>query len=298
MRIFVTGEKGQLARCLADVTRGYDAYDMVFAGRPGFDLANAADAERHVVALRPDMIVNAAAYTAVDKAEAEPADALAINRDGAAAMARAAAKLDIPLIHVSTDYVFAGDKPAPYVETDATGPMGLYGQSKLEGEIVVREVTDKHLILRTAWVYSVYGANFVKTMLRVGAGKPELRVVDDQIGNPTSAHDLAAAIISVCQKTLDGSTRWGTYHMAGQGEVTWFGFAQRIFAAAGQSGFNAPRLVPIATQDYPTPAKRPANSRLDCAKLKAAFGVQLPPWTTSTDWCVKELLAAGRNPDG
>ena len=294
MRILVTGSQGQLARCLADVARTDAGIEMNFAGRPDFDLSKGVAAEQYVIQKDPDVIVNAAAYTAVDKAESEPGEAMSVNCDGAAAMARAAAELDVPIIHISTDYVFSGDKNSPYVEEDATGPVGAYGASKLAGEDSVRSIAGKHLILRTAWVYSIYGTNFVKTMLRVGKDRPELRVVGDQIGNPTSAHDLAAATLALCKRAAGGQGDWGTYHAAGQGDVTWFGYAQRIFETAGKAGYAVPAVVPIGTKDYPTPAKRPANSRLDCSKLREVFGVQLPMWQGSTDWCVKQLLTETR----
>ncbi len=288
MKVFVTGEQGQLARCLAEVG---GAHTLVFGARPQFELTRADDARAQVMAARPDIIINAAAYTAVDKAESEPDLAFAVNRDGARAMAEAARELDVPLIHISTDYVFSGDKTSAYDEDDATGPIGVYGASKLAGEDDIRAVTPKHVIMRTAWVYSAYGANFVKTMLRVGRDRPELRVVDDQIGNPTSAHDLAAAALGVADVLQKGAGSFGTFHAAGYGEVSWCGFAKAIFDVAAHDGVTVPRIVPITTADYPTPAKRPANSRLDCGKLHREFGIRLPAWQDSTKDCVRRLLA-------
>ncbi len=291
MRVLVTGGQGQLARCLADAAAGDAALDMVFAARPDFDLGRVAAARDHVIAARPDIIVNAAAYTAVDKAESEPELAFAINRDGAAAMAEAADKLGVPIIHLSTDYVFSGEKNGAYVETDSVAPMGVYGHSKLAGEHAVAHSTKRHLIVRTAWVYSAYGANFVKTMMRLGRDRTELRVVDDQTGNPTSAHDLATTILAMCKQADNGNNAWGTYHAAGQGDVTWHGFAKQIFATLESLGHAIPKLTAITTRDYPTPAKRPANSRLDCAKLNENFGLALPDWKPSTAKVVSRLLA-------
>jgi dTDP-4-dehydrorhamnose reductase len=290
MRIFVTGEQGQLARCLAEANDG--KHQVVFGARPTFDLTRPEDARDQVVAAKPEIIMNAAAYTAVDKAESERELAFAVNHDGARAMADAARVLNVPIIHISTDYVFAGDKASPYVEDDATGPVGVYGQSKLAGEEAIRNITAKHVILRTAWIYSVYGANFLKTMLRVGKDRPELRVVDDQIGNPTSAHDLAAAVIQIAEAVDKGQAAYGTFHAAGQGDVTWCGFARGIFEAAANTGIAVPQIEAITTADYPTPAKRPANSRLNCDKLEMAYGIRLPYWSGSTQECVRRLLLA------
>jgi dTDP-4-dehydrorhamnose reductase len=288
MRIFVTGEQGQLARCLAEANDG--KHQVVFGARPTFDLTRPENARDQVVAAKPEIIVNAAAYTAVDKAESERELAFAVNRDGARAMADAARVLNVPIIHISTDYVFTGEKTSPYVEDDATGPVGVYGQSKLAGEETIRNATSKHVILRTSWVYSVYGANFLKTMLRVGKDRPELRVVDDQIGNPTSAHDLAAVVIKIAEAVGGGRGSYGTFHAAGQGDVTWCGFARGIFDAAAKTGIAVPKVAAITTADYPTPAKRPANSRLNCEKLATAYGIRLPHWSGSTQECVQRLM--------
>jgi dTDP-4-dehydrorhamnose reductase len=290
MRILVTGEHGQLARCLADLAPTHADWPFIFAGRDKLDLSQAAAARDAAIALKPDMIINTAAYTAVDKAESEAEAAFAINRDGAAAMAQAAEELGAALVHISTDYVFDGTKSTPYVERDPTGPAGVYARSKFEGEEAVRRQCSKHLILRTSWVYSVYGANFVKTMLRVGNGRPEVRVVGDQQGNPTSAHDLAAAILALVVQVNTGHQMWGTYHAAGRGDTTWHGFASEIFASASEQGYVSPRVTRITTAEYPTPAKRPANSRLDCGLLQRNFGVALPDWKDSARWCVENLL--------
>ncbi len=290
MKIFVTGGQGQLARCVADVAHRHPLLTCICAGRPEFDLMNGPVARDFIIAAKPDIIVNTAAYTAVDKAENDVTAAFAVNRDGAAAVAEAATLLNVPVVHISTDYVFAGDKSSAYTELDAVDPAGVYGQSKLEGEEAVRALAPRHVILRTSWVYSVYGSNFVKTMLRIGREKTDVSVVDDQIGNPTSAHDLAEAIIAICQLAEIDKAQWGTYHAAGHGDVTWHGFARHIFDSAAALGFKSPNLHAVSTSAYPTPAKRPANSRLDCSKLRDVMGVELPAWQGSTSTCVQRLL--------
>jgi dTDP-4-dehydrorhamnose reductase len=289
MRIFVTGQHGQLARCLAEANMLHK-HELVFGARPSFDMSQASSIADAISSARPDLVVNAAAYTAVDKAESEPDVAFAINRDGARIVAETAGHLGVPVIHVSTDYVFDGKSQNAYVESDVTGPTGVYGQSKLEGELAVQSATERHVILRTAWVYSVYGANFVNTMLRAGQARPELRVVDDQIGNPTSAHDLAKAIFGIADSLREGNAHFGLFHAAGRGDVTWYGFAAAIFEVAQESGMIAPQLTAIPTSEYPTPAKRPANSRLNCTKLEKQYGIVLPEWRASIGECVRVLL--------
>jgi dTDP-4-dehydrorhamnose reductase len=209
-----------------------------------------------------------------------------VNRDGAAAAAAAAARLGVPFIHLSTDYVYPGDKTAPYVEDDATGPLGVYGQSKLAGEVAVRDAHPSPLILRTSWVYSPFGANFVKTMLRVSKDRPVLSVVDDQIGNPTSAMDIADAIL----RLAPGLETGGTYHLCGSGDVTWCGFAREIFALSAARGGPHPEVKAITTAEYPTPARRPANSRMSMAGFEARFGFRLRPWQDALAETVARLV--------
>ena len=242
---------------------------------------------------RPDVIINSAAYTAVDKAESEAPAALALNRDGARMLAEAAAKRGAAIIHISTDYVFDGSKPAPYLEDDPTGPINVYGWSKLEGEQAVVGANARHVIARTSWVYSPTGANFVKTMLRLAGERKELRIVDDQIGNPTYAPHLAKALLQIARSVLEDEPgqRWGTYHLAGAGTVSWCGFAREIFRVSATLGGPSADVAPIATADYPTPARRPANSRLDCSKAESTFGVVLPDWRAGVHDCVVRLLA-------
>jgi dTDP-4-dehydrorhamnose reductase len=287
--ILVVGRHGQVARSLAERAAARGA-PLVLRGRPELDLINPASIDAAMAELKPRAIVNAAAYTAVDKAESEEAAAFAVNETGAWLLATAAARAGVPFVHLSTDYVFDGRKATPYVEDDATAPLGAYGRSKLAGEVAVRAAYPAANILRTAWVYSAGGTNFVRTMLRLAAGKPVVRVVDDQTGNPTSALDLADAVLTV----LEGPKRGGKlYHVAGRGETTWYGFAKAIFAGWAKRGRTVPTLEAITTAEYATAAPRPANSRLDCAKIDRELGIRLPDWQTSLAACLDRLAEAG-----
>jgi dTDP-4-dehydrorhamnose reductase len=262
------------------------------------DLAGDAAAIRRALrAARPDVIVSAAAYTAVDKAEAEPEMAKMVNHLGAGAVAVAAKELGVPLIHLSTDYVFDGLKESAYIEDDRTGPTGAYGASKLAGEQAVSLAHDNVAILRTAWVYSPFGANFVKTMLRLAADRDEVSVVADQIGTPTSALDIADGIVAVAENLArsDSPSMRGTFHMTGSGQATWAEFAEHIFAASAAAGGPSARVIHIATSEFPTAAKRPSNSRLNCSKLAEAHSVRLPDWRISTTEVVNRLLGANTN---
>ncbi len=292
MRIVVTGKSGQVAMALAERAAEHGV-TITAIGRPEFDLTAADKSLDVIAAARPDVIVSAAAYTAVDKAESDTETARTINADGPAALARLAAKLAISVVHLSTDYVFDGTKPSPYVEDDKTNPLSVYGATKLAGELAVAAATANYAILRTAWVYSPFGANFLKTMLRVGAERPDLRIVDDQVGNPTSALDLADAIIGVAcnlvSRPADQSLR-GVFHMTGSGEASWADFASAIFKRSAALGGPDPAVTRITSADYPTPAKRPANSRLSNDKLRQVHGIALPDWRTSTHAVVDRLL--------
>jgi dTDP-4-dehydrorhamnose reductase len=274
--ILVTGGTGQVARALADAAGGR-AVRVV--GRPDLDFDRPDSILPVLRAARPSLIVNAAAYTAVDKAESEPEAAYRANRDGPAALAAYCADAGIPFIHISTDYVFDGDKGMPYSETDPTSPTGVYGASKLAGEQAVLASAARAVILRTAWVYAAAGKNFVLTMLNAARRTDRLRVVADQRGCPTAAADLAAAILAVADGWDDRHA--GIYHAAGSGETTWHGLATEVFAQAARHGLKAPVVEAIATADWPTPARRPPDSRLDCGKLEQAFGVRLPAWRDS-----------------
>ena len=269
---------------------------MSLVGRSTISVTDQAQLLPAVINFNPDLVVNAAAYTAVDKAEDDREVAFAVNRDGAATVAAAAQAADAPLIHLSTDYVFDGSKQAPYVETDPTNPLGVYGESKLAGEIAVTTCAKNHVILRTSWVCSPIGHNFVKTMLRLARERDEVAIVDDQWGAPTFAADLAAAIVSIGDKLAsvdDGSQFSGIYHAASAGETTWCRFAREIMVQSGAKGGPACRVRAIVSSEYPTRAKRPQNSRFDCSKLKQVFGIGLPAWQTSLDACLDILL--GRN---
>ena len=236
---------------------------------------------RVVSEFRPTAIINAAAHTAVDKAETDIDASYAINRDGPAFLAEAAQQVGAVLLHISTDYVFAGDKYELYVETDPVDPQGVYGASKLAGEVAVAEFCSRHLILRTAWVFGEHGNNFVKTMLRVGAQRDSLGVVADQFGGPTYAGDIAAALLTMAQQALQPDfSAWGVYHYAGEPHVSWYQFAKAIFQVAEEQGLLArlPQVNGITTAEYPTPARRPANSRLDCRKIQLVFGIAPSDW--------------------
>lgn len=294
MRIAVTGLTGQVVQCLAE--RGPPAgHEIIPVGRPGLDLGAGNAPALHVAlaATRPDAIVSAAAYTAVDKAEAEPDLAFAVNAAGAGQVAAAAAALGVPLVHLSTDYVFAGTGARAWREDDPTGPQGVYGASKLAGEQAVLDACANAAILRTAWVYSPFGANFVKTMLRLAESREDVGVVADQTGNPTSALDIADGVLAAVQNlaaSTDPALR-GIFHMTGAGETHWAGFAEAIFAASAARGGPSARVNPITTADYPTPAARPANSRLDCSRLAAVHGIRLPDWHASLGLVIDRLVA-------
>lgn len=295
MRIVVTGREGQVVRSLVEHASTH-GIEVVAIGRPELDLAATSDAiEAAIAGALPDVVVSAAAYTQVDKAEAEPDLAFAVNERGAGAVARAASRLDVPLIHISTDYVFDGTKQLPYVEEDQTGPACVYGASKLAGEKAVLAEYPGVVVLRTAWVYSPFGTNFVKTMLRLAESRDEVSVVADQRGNPTSAFDIADGILAIAANLHAGfdAAQRGVFHMTANGEASWAELAEAVFAASGESGGPIAKVKHIGTDDYPTAAKRPANSRLDSSRLGRAHGVRLPEWQSSLKQVVKRLVQAG-----
>jgi dTDP-4-dehydrorhamnose reductase len=290
--ILLTGASGQLGEALI---RRLDARNAAYAAvtRPQFDFEKPETVQASFAQTRPGLVINAAAYTAVDKAETEPEAAQAGNHTGPLLLARLCAQADIPLIHVSTDYVFDGLKGAPYLETDPTNPTGIYGATKRDGEAAILETDARAIILRTAWVYSATGKNFARTMLSAGRKSPLLRVVADQRGAPTFAGDLADAILAIADKITQ--TGWrpeyrGIFHAAAGGETTWHGFASEIFAEAARQGYHPPEVQPITTADWPTPARRPADSRLDCGKLAQVFNTHLPDWRKNLPGVVAELL--------
>ncbi|MBO3762215.1 dTDP-4-dehydrorhamnose reductase [Ciceribacter sp. L1K22] len=293
LRFVVTGLQGQVVTSLIERGGAAGDIEIVAIGRPDLDLAQPDGVAAAIQATRPDLVISAAAHTAVDQAETEEELATRINGISAGEIAKAAAKLGVPLVHVSTDYVFDGSKPAPYREDDPVAPLGAYGRSKLAGEMAIQQVTDNYAILRTAWVYSPFGKNFLKTMLRLAESRDTLSVVADQVGNPTSALDIAECILAVGRNLISDRSAGlrGVFHMTGQGEASWAEFATEIFTAS--KTFNGPfaQVNPIPSSEYPTPAKRPANSRLDCSRLHDAHGVMLPQWQVSTASIVQRLLA-------
>ncbi|GEL02730.1 NAD(P)-dependent oxidoreductase [Swaminathania salitolerans] len=275
--ILVTGGQGQLATSLK--TLGGDR--VVVVGRPDFDFDRPETIEQVVDSIRPALVVNAAAWTAVDLAEQEEEAARRANETGPAELARVCAGLDIPLIHVSTDYVYAGDKGAPYVETDPVTPQTVYGRTKAEGEKAVLAAQPRSIVLRTAWVYSGHCRNFVRTMVNAAAKNTHLKVVGDQYGCPTSADDLARAILTIADRVEAGwqDSYAGLYHATGSGDTSWHGLAVAAIGEAVKFGQKMPEeIAAIRTEDWPTPAKRPQDSRLDCSKLERVFGVRLPDW--------------------
>ena len=291
MRLVVTGREGQVVSSLLEAGQ-LAGVDVIAIGRPQLDLANPDTVIEAITAARPDVVVSAAAYTAVDQAEDEPDLAFRVNAVGAGKVAQAAARLGVPVIHLSTDYVFDGSASGSYVETDATAPASVYGASKLAGEQAVAAANPRNLILRTAWVYSPFGKNFVKTMLRLAADRDEISVVADQWGNPTSALDIADAILhaaATLHRDKDFAA-FGIYHLAGTGEANWSGFARHILDTSRVSGGPSARVRDITTTDYPTKARRPANSRLSSAKFASAFGWSAPDWRLSTEAVVRRVL--------
>jgi dTDP-4-dehydrorhamnose reductase len=292
MRILVTGRDGQVARALAERSANH-GHTLIFAGRPELDLSEPETIRDTVARIAPDVVVSVAAYTAVDKAEEEEALAMRINGEGPGHLAEAARKIGARIIHLSTDYVFDGSGDRPWREDDPAGPLGAYGRSKLAGEAAVRQAApDHHLILRTAWVYSPFGANFVNTMLRLAETRDEVRVVDDQFGNPTSALDIADAVLAICDRwEEDPATGSGqTCHLAGTGQTNWAGFASHVFDVSARFGGPSARVTGIPTSDFPTPARRPANSRLDTNRFAETFGWRAPEWRGSVEKVVRRLL--------
>ncbi len=295
MRLLVTGTAGQVAQALAE--RAGPDLEVALLGRPDLDLADACDLTALFSRRAPDAIVSAAAYTQVDKAESEPDMAFKINVEGAGAVAKAANALGVPVIHLSTDYVFGGLDARPLTEAEPTAPVNVYGASKLAGEARVAEAAANHAILRTAWVYAPFGANFVRTMLRVAASRPELRVVDDQHGTPTSALDIACAVEAVARNLIahpaDRGLR-GVFHMsAGGPATTWAAFAAEIFRLSAERGGPSAAVVPIPSSEYPTPATRPAWSALDTSKLAERHGVSLQDWRLGLGQVIDRLAANG-----
>lgn len=290
MRVLITGARGQVGHEL--LRRAPSGFEVMGLGSSELDIGDAGSVESTLRQLWPRLIINAAAYTAVDKAESEPEQAYRVNRDGVANLARAAAEIGAPILHISTDYVFAGDAQQPYLETDPTAPSGVYGASKLAGEQVLAEIHPRHLVLRTSWVFGAHGNNFVKTMLRLGRERDKLGVVADQHGGPTPADSIADALWQLASSyRSQGNLQWGIYHFSGAPACSWHDFAVEIFRQAGQMGLleRLPRVDAISTSDYPTPARRPAWSVLSCSRLEADHGIGQPDWREGLRRVLEEL---------
>ena len=290
MRMLCFGQTGQVARALAALAGPRLAVQCL--SRAEADLADPAACAAVVARAEADVVINAAAYTAVDRAESEPELAHAVNAAAPGAIAAACAARGLPFLHVSTDYVFDGSGERPWREDDPTGPLGVYGRTKLAGEQAVAAAGGAHAVLRTSWVFSPHGANFVKTMFRVGAERERLTVVDDQHGGPTPADAIAAALTTIAHAMLEGSGESGVFHFSGAPDVTWCGFARAVFARTGWT--RSPEVVPIASADWPTPAQRPANSRLDCHRIAAVYGIARPDWGVGLDRCIAALARGDR----
>jgi len=290
--ILVFGCNGQVGR---EVLRAAPPeFSVAGIDRAEADITDPNAVARALDAHSPAIAINAAAYTAVDQAESERDRAFAVNRDGAGIIAKACAARGVALFHLSTDYVFDGTKRGAYVEDDPIAPLSVYGRSKAEGEAAVRAALDRHVILRTEWVYAAHGKNFVRTMLRLGDERDELRIVDDQRGSPTSARSIARTILAVARNLAARPNGFGTFHYTDAGETSWRGFAEAIFRHAAASGRRVPKLVPIATADYPTPARRPLNSVLDCRRVESVHAVRRTSWQEELAAVMDELLASAK----
>lgn len=287
MKILICGQHGQVSRELQQRLQGLG--ELIVLGRDQLDLANAEQIRQQVRAHRPSLIINAAAHTAVDQAESEPDAAFAINAIAPGILAEEAKALGIPLIHYSTDYVFDGSKPAPYTEADKPNPLGVYGQSKLAGEQAIAAVGGQYLVLRTSWVYSNHGNNFLLTMQRLLQEKPQMRIVADQIGAPTWAGSIANSTLALIERWQAGTAgEWGVYHLTAQGETSWFGFAEAIGEHLRKQGKACAELEAIPSSAYPTPAQRPLNSRLDCSRLQQQWHVSQPQWQDALRECLAQ----------
>ena len=291
MKILITGSGGQLGREL--INQGQlKGFSVQAPSEDDMDITDLEKIDRCMAFHQPEVVINAAAYTQVDKAESEAALAFAVNTTGSANLARMCAKTKIPLVHISTDYVFDGQKGRSYLETDAISPVGIYGRSKAEGEIEIRSHLKEHIILRTSWLYGIHGHNFAKTMLKLATTKPKIRVVADQYGSPTNAADLAQTILIISDRMqFNNDVDWGTYHYCGQGVISWYNFAEKIVGLARlYADVKTTRIEPITTADYPTRALRPIYSALDCSRIQKHFGINPKPWQKSLEITIKELL--------
>ena len=291
MKILITGSGGQLGREL--INQGQlKGFSVQAPSEDDMDITDLEKIDRCMDFHQPEVVINAAAYTQVDKAESEAALAFAVNTTGSANLARMCAKNKTPLVHISTDYVFDGQKGRSYLETDTISPVGVYGRSKAEGEIEIRSHLKEHIILRTSWLYGIHGHNFAKTMLKLATTKPKIRVVADQYGSPTNAADLAQTILIISDRMqFNNDVDWGTYHYCGQGVISWYNFAEKIVGLARlYADVKTTRIEPIPTADYPTRALRPIYSALDCSRIQKHFGINPKPWQKSLEITIKELL--------
>jgi dTDP-4-dehydrorhamnose reductase len=293
MKMLITGAHGQLGRDIIDQSQS-KGYQVQAPSEDDLDITDLGKVDHIITHLQPDLVINTAAYTQVDKAESEAAVAFKVNKTGCTHLARICNKNHIPLVHISTDYVFDGRKGTPYIETDSISPLGVYGRSKAEGESEIRSILKEHIILRTSWLYGIYGQNFVKTMLNLATRKQKIRVVSDQYGSPTNAADLARAILTISDRLHPGSdVDWGTYHYCGQGVISWHTFAQKIMDLARlHGGIRTAQVEPVATADYPTRAVRPVYSALDCGRISKHFGLDPQPWQKSLEITIRKLLDA------
>ena len=283
MKILILGSQGQLGRCLYDQFSQTD-YELIYHSRADTDIADLTETSENLIALNPDIVVNATAYTAVDLAETHESLAYQVNHFAVDNLASQCEKIGSFLIHVSTDYVFDGTASRPYKEEDKTNPKSVYGASKLAGEIAIQRTDCRFLIIRTSWVFSEYGNNFFKTMLRLGAERETLSIVGDQIGCPTYAQDIASLIVDLIPRIDKGSVESGIYHFCGDTACSWYQFAKEIFAQADQLGYRTPKQIQsIATKDYPTPAKRPGYSVFDCTKIENTFNISRSNWRFGVD---------------
>ena len=289
--ILVTGGAGQVGIELSHLTWPDDV-KIHTPARDDLDITDPGSVAMHFANSQPDCVINLAAYTAVDKAEADVATTFLVNSQGPAILAEAARRVGAPILHVSTDYVFNGSADRPYRETDDPAPLNAYGASKLAGELAVRAANSRSIVLRTAWVLSAHRSNFIRTMLRLAETTPELRVVDDQRGSPTSARDIAAALQRLALRAVDDpKTHWGVYHFVNAGVTSWHGLAEHIFNWRAEHGWPVPQVRPIATTDFPTPALRPRYSHLDTTLIQARFGIEPRPWEQAIDEILEELTA-------
>lgn len=298
MRLLIAGWQGQIASALVALVPKRDDVSSFAVGRPALDLCELPTLQRALSDAQPDVIVNAAAYTAVDKAQSDAEAAFALNRDGARMLAETAAEAEVPIIHLSTDYVFDGQLDRAYKEDDDTTPQTVYGQSKLEGEKAVARVNPRHIILRTSWVYSAVGTNFVRSMVDKAARQDTIDVVSDQLGTPTYAPHLASTLIDVAARICGRAANdpvWGVYHAAGTGEASWFDLGNRVMREAMDYNLAVAKINPIGLADYATVAPRLRNARLDCSKLDAQFDLRLPAWHDGVRDCVKHIAMADAN---